>query len=54
LYELFKEPDNIVVMKAARLRWAGHVLRMSDGEMPKRIMNYSEEGKRRVGSTKAR
>jgi hypothetical protein len=54
LYELLREPDIIVVMKIARLRWAGHVFRISDSEMSKRIMNYNPEGKRRTGRPKAR
>jgi hypothetical protein len=51
---LVKDPDITVVMKIVRLRWAGHVIRMIDSEMPKRIMNYNVEGKRRVGRPKAR
>jgi hypothetical protein len=57
---LFKESDIIVVMKIARLRWAGHVIRISYSEMPNIYiyvcvcvyiyiyMNYNLEGKRRV------
>jgi hypothetical protein len=40
-------------MKIARLRWAGHVIRMSDSEMSKLIMNYSPEGEKRARSPKA-
>jgi hypothetical protein len=54
LYELFKEPDIIVVMRKARLRWAGHVIRMSASEMQKRSMNFILEGKRVVERRKAR
>jgi hypothetical protein len=54
LYELFKELDIIAVMKRVRLRWAGHVIRMCDNEMPKRIMNYNLQGKRSVQWPKAR
>jgi hypothetical protein len=36
----------MVVMKIAKLRWAGHVIRMSDSEMSKRIMNYQPERKK--------
>jgi hypothetical protein len=35
LYGMFKEPDIItVLMKIARLRWAEHVIRMSDSVTP--------------------
>lgn len=35
LYELFKEKDIIVVMKIVKHRWAEHVNRMNNSEMPK-------------------
>jgi hypothetical protein len=41
-------------MKIAKLRWVGQVIRMSDSEMSKRIMNYNTERKRRAGNPKAR
>jgi hypothetical protein len=41
-------------MKIARLRWAGHVIRMSDSDLSKQIMKYNPEGKRRAGRPKAR
>lgn len=31
-----------------RLRWAGHVITLSDSEIPTRIMNYNPEGKTRI------
>jgi hypothetical protein len=34
--------ENIV-----RLRWAEHLIRKSNCEMPERIMNYNPEGKRK-------
>jgi hypothetical protein len=40
-------------MKIARLRWARHVIRMSDTEMSKLIMNYSPEGEKRARRPKA-
>ena len=61
-----KVPDTEVLAKAdtvsihtllakARLRWAGHVVRMSDVRLPKKLF-YSElhEGKRSVGCPKKR
>ena len=43
LYELYKSSD-ITDIKIARLRWAGHVQRMKNDEMVKRIM----EGKPKI------
>jgi hypothetical protein len=31
-----------------RLRWAGHVTKLSDSEIPTTIMNYNPEGKTRI------
>jgi hypothetical protein len=36
LYSIYKEPMVIVVARSARLRWAGHVVRMNDNEPPKK------------------
>jgi hypothetical protein len=41
------------MMKIARLMWVGHVIRISDSEMSKRIMNYNPEGNIRAGRPKA-
>lgn len=30
----------------ARLNLAGHVIRINDSEIPKRVMNYESEGKK--------
>lgn len=32
LYELFGEADVVSIIKLLRLRWAGHVVRISEGE----------------------
>jgi hypothetical protein len=53
--KLFKEPDIMVVLEdTARLRWAGHIIRMSDSEMPQRIINYNSEGSRKAASPNVR
>jgi hypothetical protein len=41
-------------MKMARRRRAGHVIRLNDSEMSKRIMNYNPEEKSRAGKPKER
>jgi hypothetical protein len=48
LYELFKEPRLSMVIRIARLRWAGHVARMDDNCMPRRLMYVQPEGLRKV------
>lgn len=35
IHVLLKEPDVTVMVKTARLRWAGLVMGISDSEMPK-------------------
>jgi len=37
LEELYNEPNTVKVIKSVRLRWAGHVVRMDDNELPKKI-----------------
>jgi hypothetical protein len=36
LYYHFKEPEIRVIVKTARLGWAEQVMKMEDGEMPKK------------------
>lgn len=38
VYELFGEPDITRIIKLGRLRWAGHVARMPDGEVPRKLL----------------
>lgn len=54
LRRLFKEPDIVQFIKLGRLRWAGHVQRMSDDAIPKRIRVLQLEGCRKVGRPKGR
>ena len=46
---IYKSSDIITDIKIARLRWAGHVQRMKNDEMVKRIMEGKPEGRRGVG-----
>jgi hypothetical protein len=46
---------NIVrYIKAQRLRWFGHIQRMEDGRMVKKLNNWKPFGKRPAGSPKNR
>ena len=54
LYNLYQSPDIISSIKISRLRWAGHVKRMADSEIPKKILEYKVEGRRRVGRPRLR
>ena len=51
LHHLYKEPD-ITDIKICRLKSAGHIQRMSDGEMVMKIAEYKPDGRRRVGRPK--
>ena len=42
------------VVKSSKLRWAGHVARMEEGRMPKRLMNWIPEGRRPRGRPRMR
>ena len=42
------------VIKSSRLRWAGHVVRMDDNELPKKILWTIPGGQRRRGLPKSR
>jgi hypothetical protein len=44
LYDHFKEPRLSVVNRNARLRWAGHVARMDENCMPRRLMYVKPKG----------
>jgi hypothetical protein len=48
LYDLFKDPRLSMVIRIARLRWAGHVARMDENRMPRRLMYVQPEGLRKV------
>jgi hypothetical protein len=54
LCNLFKEPGLSLVISIARLRWAGHVARMGENCMPRRLMYMQPEGLRKVGRPRAR
>jgi hypothetical protein len=54
LYDLFKESTLSMVIRIARLQWAGHVARMDKNCMLRRLMYVQPEGLRKVGRPCAR
>lgn len=54
LYSIYKDPPIRRIVKAARLRWAGHVARMNDAEIPKMILNGNPGGQRSRGRPRIR
>ena len=43
--ELYKEPDLVKYIKINRLRWAGHVQRMEENRVVKRVFEMAIEGR---------
>jgi len=54
LCSLFKESRLSVVISIAKLRWAGHVARMEEICMPRRLKYVQPKGLRKVGKPLAR
>jgi hypothetical protein len=54
LEELFDSPSIIRVMKARRTRWAGHVARMGEERVARKILEGKPEGKRPLGRPRQR
>lgn len=54
LYDVFDNDDIVRVIKLGRLRWAGHVARMNDREIPKKILTEELHRARRVGRPRTR
>jgi hypothetical protein len=46
LYKLYDESDLAKCIKINRLKWAGHVMRMDNNRITKRMFNTRPEGKR--------
>ena len=45
----YKEPNTVRVIKSSRLRWAGHVVRMDDNELPKKTLGTKPGDQRGPG-----
>jgi hypothetical protein len=54
LYEMFKDSDIVVYIKAKKLAWAGHLTCMSDERTLKKIFSTKPDGTRSVGRPKLR
>jgi hypothetical protein len=52
LMALYQELDIVVEIKKARLRWLGHVERMSEDSVIKKLYMTKPEGRRSVGRPK--
>jgi hypothetical protein len=44
LYSIYKEPMVTDIVRSARLRWAGQVVRMNENEPPKKIITSNPGG----------
>lgn len=54
LYDKFKSPDIIAIIKVRRLEWLGHVMRMQNQRTAKKILEGKPEGRRRIGRPRLR
>ncbi|KAJ8950564.1 hypothetical protein NQ318_015697 [Aromia moschata] len=54
IYDLFKEPNIIGIVRAQRIRWIGHVVRMKDHRIPKMVLIHEIGGGKRLGRPRQR
>jgi hypothetical protein len=54
LHNLYSSPNIVRVIKARRLRWEGHVVRMGEGRGVYRVLVGKPEGKRPLGRSTRR
>ena len=54
LYQLYKSPEVVTSIEVPRLQRAGHVQRMAEHEIPKKIMGNKFQGKRSIGRLRLR
>jgi hypothetical protein len=51
---LYRKPNIVTTIKARRLEWSGHLVRMSDGRTVKKVFLGKPDGRRKVGRPKLR
>ena len=54
LYPLYRDVHVVQFIKARRIEWFGHVIRMPDGRTPSKFLHGNIIGKRRVGRPRKR
>jgi hypothetical protein len=51
---MYRKPNILTTIKARRLEWAGHLVRMSDGRTVKKVFVGKPDGRRKAGRPKLR
>jgi len=54
LYSLYKEPNIVEDIKIRRLEWAGHIIRMEEERISKKVLNRNLHTTRPVGRSRTR
>ncbi|KAJ8954092.1 hypothetical protein NQ318_004397 [Aromia moschata] len=54
IYDIFKEPNIIGIVRAQRMRWIGHVVRMKDHRIQKMVLIHEVGGGKRRGRPRQR
>jgi len=54
LYSLYKELNIVEDIKIRRLEWAGHIIRMEEERIPKKVLNRNFHATRPVGRPRTR
>jgi hypothetical protein len=54
LYSLYKESNIVEDIKIRRLEWAGHIIRMEEERIPKKVLNENFHTTRPVGRPRTR
>ena len=54
MYDLYKEPDIVTAIRQGRIRWAGHVLRMTEERAMKKVFIRGPGGGRARGRPRRR
>jgi hypothetical protein len=54
MYGLYNEPDIVEDIKIKRLEWTGHIIRMEEERIPKKVVNGNFHTTRPVGRPRTR